>query len=494
MKKHHTALMALIASLLLVSSIMSACGGGGAPVPPVNQAPNAVVTATPPGGVAPLNVQYDASGSTDADGTIATYDWDMDGDGTFEVVAGVAAPAVVNYAAAGNYTVSVRVNDNGGLADTATVTIVVTSGGGGAWTMQTIDTGNVGDFCSLAMVSGRPAIAYQDAGAGDLKYMRAADATGATWAIGSPMTIVSTLNNEGLYNSLAVVNGNPAVSFLDDGAGELRYIRADSADGSTWGDAAVTVEVTAVWTETTLLVVNGNPAIAYDNNAVMYEQAVDADGTDWSGAARKVDGAGETGLFATMAVVDGSPAIAFMRTTPAVGALYMVRAGDANGAGPWQVPLELHADAGSIDVGRHPSLGVVNGNPAVAYEHWIGGGNADPFYIRSNAVDGGAGTWDSPAPISLDAAAALDAGGFASLAVIGGVPQVAFYDYTSATLWHVRATDATGSTWLQAEEVDNGGVGPNDVGMYCSMQDVGGNPGIAYFDDTANALKYALYQ
>jgi hypothetical protein len=225
----------------------------------------------------------------------------------------------------------------------------------------------------------------------------------------------------------------------------------------------------------------------------MYEQAVDAGGTDWSTASRKIDGAGENALYACLAVVDGLPAVAFMRTTTD-NILYYVRAGDADGTGPWQVPAEIHADAASIGVGYHPSLAVVDGNPAISYEYWIAAGNADPYFTRSNAADGAAGTWDAPVPSSLDAAAALDAGGFSSLKVIGGVPQVAFYDYTApGTLWHVRATDAAGSAWLQPEQVDDGG-GANDVGSYCSMIDVGGNPGIAYYDWTAGALKYAVYQ
>ena len=55
------------------------CGGGGGGSAPVNQPPVARFTATPPGGPAPLRVSFDASGSSDADGTIASYEWDIGG-------------------------------------------------------------------------------------------------------------------------------------------------------------------------------------------------------------------------------------------------------------------------------------------------------------------------------------------------------------------------------------------------------------------------------
>ncbi len=75
-------------------------------------------------GEVPLVVQLDASGSTD-DGTIDLYEWDLDGDGTFDFDTGTTPTTNANFTQVGEYHPSVRVTDNDSLSDTATVTITV---------------------------------------------------------------------------------------------------------------------------------------------------------------------------------------------------------------------------------------------------------------------------------------------------------------------------------------------------------------------------------
>lgn len=47
----------------------------------MNQPPTAVASATPTSGTAPLNIAFSAAGSSDPDGSIASYQWAF-GDGT----------------------------------------------------------------------------------------------------------------------------------------------------------------------------------------------------------------------------------------------------------------------------------------------------------------------------------------------------------------------------------------------------------------------------
>lgn len=76
------------------------------------QAPLAVFVATPTTGEAPLTVSFDASGSSDPDGTIAQYQWDFENDGTVDAT---GATATHTYSAAGLYVAVLTVTDNTGL-------------------------------------------------------------------------------------------------------------------------------------------------------------------------------------------------------------------------------------------------------------------------------------------------------------------------------------------------------------------------------------------
>jgi hypothetical protein len=64
----------------------------------------------------PINL--DASASYDPDGTIVLYEWDIDGDGTYDVSSTSPTTSIV-YGASGTYTVVLRVTDNDGRSGTA---------------------------------------------------------------------------------------------------------------------------------------------------------------------------------------------------------------------------------------------------------------------------------------------------------------------------------------------------------------------------------------
>ena len=88
----------------------------------VNQPPTAVMTAAPLVGVAPLTVTFDGSGSSDPDGTIASYSWNF-GDGGNST----GANSSHAYASAGTYTATLTVTDNAGSTASASVAVTVTA-------------------------------------------------------------------------------------------------------------------------------------------------------------------------------------------------------------------------------------------------------------------------------------------------------------------------------------------------------------------------------
>jgi hypothetical protein len=87
--------------------------------------PVAVIDANPTKGYSPLTVNFDGSNSYDTDGNIVSYEWDFTNDGSIDAT-GVTTSHV--YSEINTYVASLKVTDNQGKTDTATVSIsVVTS-------------------------------------------------------------------------------------------------------------------------------------------------------------------------------------------------------------------------------------------------------------------------------------------------------------------------------------------------------------------------------
>ena len=88
---------------------------------PPNVPPTAAIGSSGSGGQAPYAVSFDGSGSSDPDGSISSYAWDL---GNGRTATGPTASA--NYTQPGTYTVTLTVTDNRGATGVATKEIVVT--------------------------------------------------------------------------------------------------------------------------------------------------------------------------------------------------------------------------------------------------------------------------------------------------------------------------------------------------------------------------------
>ncbi|MEZ5121291.1 MAG: PKD domain-containing protein [Solirubrobacterales bacterium] len=115
--------LALYTTTLSAATIAAhyTAGTGASP----NAKPTAAFTATPSPATTGQQVSLDASGSSDSDGTIAKYEWDLDGNGTYETDTGTTPTTTQTYATAGDVTVGLRVTDNDGATDTTTRTLTV---------------------------------------------------------------------------------------------------------------------------------------------------------------------------------------------------------------------------------------------------------------------------------------------------------------------------------------------------------------------------------
>ena len=350
-------------------------------------------------------------------------------------------------------------------------------------------TANDGLYTSLAVVDGYPAISYYDMSNFQLMFIRATDTYGTSW--GSPIVVDTLTSNTGLYTSLEVVNGNPAIAYYDISVGDLRYIRASNADGSVWPVPSASNTVSSfsgflapiVGLYASLAVVNGRPAIAcqklglFSGGELVYIRSNDADGTSWPASLTIVDTVPSiTGLYASLVVVNNQPAISYFDFSNTQ--LKYVRSSDIDGAA-W-------GSAQTIDTvgftGSFTSLSIVNGRPAIAY---LDTTNSNLNYIRANDISGI--SWPTtPKIVDTNVGSLLL---FTSLQFINSRPSISYYDSTTGNLMYIAANDILGNSWPTSSNVIDS---PGDVGSFTSLADVNGLPGISYYDFSNGNLKYAL--
>lgn len=119
----------LVWTLLAATAVACTGGGGsgdnGTQQNGANQIPTARFSASPLSGDAPLEVSFDASPSSDNDGSLIAFDWDFgDGSTAFGTTTGHT------FTAPGTFTVVLTVQDNLGATDTTSMMITVTQAAG----------------------------------------------------------------------------------------------------------------------------------------------------------------------------------------------------------------------------------------------------------------------------------------------------------------------------------------------------------------------------
>jgi PKD repeat protein len=116
-----------------------------------NQAPVAVLSASPTQGDAPLTVTFNATGSYDPDGTPITYQWDFEDDGTIDAS---GATATHTYSVAAGYTARLIVTDDQQWTDEETVEISVTQAGPVTYILYPTTVPNVANWTQESYIIG----------------------------------------------------------------------------------------------------------------------------------------------------------------------------------------------------------------------------------------------------------------------------------------------------------------------------------------------------
>lgn len=220
------------------------------------------------------------------------------------------------------------------------------------WQLMAVDNPGIGGtYNSLAFTpGGQPAICYLDDTFGHLKY---AVFDGSNWTR-------SNVAGRGSYSSLAFTpGGQPAISYFDETNGDLKYA---IFNGSTW--ALDTVDYTGVIDDETSLAFgsSGEAAISYHSPAGLKCAFL----TDFGWIIYEVD---TTGFHSSLAfTTDGVPAISYQNDTGDLKYAFLF-------TGPsWTLTT---VDSPGV-VGEYSSLAFTpSGQPAISY---FDGTNGDLKY------------------------------------------------------------------------------------------------------------------
>lgn len=452
----------------------------------VNAPPAAALSASPSHCNPGTSVVFSAAASTDSDGSIGQYEWDLDGNGSFETDTGTNPVVQTTYTSAGEIPVSVRVTDDDGAQDEAGITMVVHG-----WLIVTVDsTGLTGLYTSLALIDGCPAISYFDEMDDNLRYARATTRTGASASDWSQLVIVDSLGHVGWYSSLASVDGCPAISYYDGTNNHLKYARATTSTGASsadWMQVITADSSTGVGSYTSLAVVAGNPAIAYaddTNHHLKYARATTSTGAstgDWTQIVT-VDSSSYVGWYASLAVVDGCPAISYFDDNNDDIKYARATTGTGANAGDWTQIVTV--DGASAAVGWESMLAVIAGCPAICY---YDGTNDDLKYARATTATG-ANAADWTQIVTVDSPG--NVGGQNALSCVDGTPAISYFDYDNNELQFARSTSFTGgdaTDWTQ-----NTVVNTSTIAYWTSIIEIDGRPAISYYDSIPDDLMYAI--
>ena len=468
-----------------------------------NIPPTASFNANPQGGSPPVDVSFDASASTDTDGSITQYEWDYDGDFTFDHTS--ATPTANHqYTVDGEYTVTLRVTDNEGATDTATTQISIATVNDPPEAVLQANPHSGAPPLKVTFFSSSSSDTDGTIVGRDYDW----DGDGTYEEVGNDEVVQFTYNDEGVYHPVLRVTDNLGATDTDTltitvSTGPLPPT-ADLQVSVTEGDPTLNVEMDAsgstsatgtitqyewdwegdgTYDETGTLPTTSHaytepgyysPTVRVtDNSLLTDEDTKNVTVHGWSFVI--VDTSGQNGEFHSMAIVNGHPAFAYY----CFGAgLRYCRSTDELG-GNWPESIDL--DGGTAEnfySGQYPSLQVVDGMPAIGYCD-VTNGHERLKYIRANDATGSA--W----PASPQVLATADVEN-SVMRIVSGSPAIAYRDNDSSSMKYIRASDASGSSWAAPITVQSS----NDPGAAIEFEIISGNPAIAFHGSGNGGLYY----
>ena len=451
-------------------SVYAETGGGG------NTPPTAVLAlgTGEEAGNTPHTVHFDFSGSSDAEGPIAQFWLDVEGDGTYDVMtAGNTYDHI--YYDAGAYLPRLMVIDGEGDSDTDQLAVNVNGPPTARCVSNRYTVGIHETFTLDASGSTDPEndiSGYEFDFDGDDVYEFMESSPYYSWYYSYPgvyeigvavfdgdmaygyTTVTVTVTGWrgevaasdptdyiGMYCDLEVVNGHPAGSYTNITDNTIEYVRCTDPDGiNPWPAPVVVDSLGATPQVTKLFLVENNPAVVYydlANTSIKYCRATDMDGTAWGTPVTisYLGGVGDIGLYLDVDIIEGKPAIACTADNGDRD-LAFVQANDMYG-NTWGSVVIVEGGAG--DQGLDPSLHVIGGVPAISYNDASGAG----VLKFVTAADSSGMTWN--APVTVDAAGVT--GQLTNLLLVEGRPAIVYFDGADGSVNLAVADDFDGTAW-----------------------------------------------
>ncbi len=241
---------------------------------PVNQPPVAALTASPASGTVATSFTFNASGSTDPEGTALQYQFDWENDGTYDTAYSTTATATHVFTTIGTKTVKVQVKDGGGLTATKTVSVTinntaptasftVTPASGTLATTFTVDASGSTDLEDGTALQYR--WDFENDGTFDTAYSTTKTATKKYTTLGTKTIKLEVKDSSGLLSTItktvSVADGglNPHPGYYSGKPGAHLY--SNGTEFSIWARTATSVKVRTttggVTTDTTLTKISG---------------------------------------------------------------------------------------------------------------------------------------------------------------------------------------------------------------------------------------------
>jgi hypothetical protein len=254
-----------------------------------------------------LDLKFAINSAADGSGTWTLSTVDATGSrGTHTSLAVVAGKPVIIYIDATNSDLK--------LASNAAVD------GSGAWFIGTVDASvSSTTVSSLAEINGLPAVAYSN-NSSSPKYARNSSADGSgTWTVS---TLDTAISSGGSGKSLAIVDGKPAIAYFDTNFSDLKFASNSAADGSgVWTPS--TVDISGSSSACSLTLVGGKPAIAYSAAGTRYVKNSASDGTGaWAATSDSISSSSYVSLIE---LPSGQPGFAFLDTSQSSGSARWAR-------------------------------------------------------------------------------------------------------------------------------------------------------------------------